>query len=130
MRKYGPYSVHNLIHCKDTGETVNGNNYLNSKHWGGLRLKIYKKYDGICQRCKEDIPFSIADIHHRTYARMGNENENDLILYCKRCHKIIHNSKKKSREMSINLQDFCSKLTKEEKEEALTLLRKHFSYID
>lgn len=128
--KGNAYSEHKIIHCKDTDETCTGDKYLSSKHWKGLRIRIYEKFGGECQRCKEIIPFNVANIHHRTYLRIGNEKETDLILYCDRCHKIIHRAKKQGRQTNGDFQDFCSKLTKREKAEALEVLKKHFDYID
>lgn len=130
MSKYAPYSEHKIIHCKDTNETCKGNMYLNTRHWKALRIRIYEKFCGQCQRCKETIPFDMANIHHRTYSRIGNEKDTDLILYCDKCHKIIHKEKKQCRQTNSEFQNFCSKLTKKEKAEALEILKRHFNYID
>lgn len=89
-----------------------------------------KNSGGQCQRCKETIPFDMANIHHRTYSRIGNEKDTDLILYCDKCHKIIHKEKKQGRQTNSEFQNFCNKLTKKEKAEALKILTKHFNYID
>ena len=79
-RKCGFYESDKLILCKDTGEKVKQKSYLHSNHWKTLRDSIYTKYEGKCQRCGEQLSPSLMDVHHKTYKRIGNEDENDLIL--------------------------------------------------
>ena len=126
MGKYGPYSPQKKIHCKDTGEDVIGSVYLQSKHWKQMRETVYEYYNHECQRCGDTIPLEVANIHHRTYKRLGNEKVTDLILYCEKCHACIHKSKRKGHAQNKTIQEMLCRLSKSEKAEAIALLMAHF----
>lgn len=32
------------------------------------------------------------EVHHRSYARLGNEGKEDLVVLCKKCHEKRHNA--------------------------------------
>ena len=115
------------IHCKDTGEECTGKTYLSTRHWKQKRIETYAYYKGVCQRCGDSIPLELANVHHRTYKRQGNERQSDLILYCNRCHTIIHNAKQAGHDLNRDIQTLISKLDRSQKEEALQMLRRHFS---
>ena len=73
------------IICKDTGEIVHDyKSYLNTRHWQIKRLQIakYRKYTcEICgKNCRETN--NRANIHHKTYVRIGNELNKDLSYLC------------------------------------------------
>lgn len=122
------YNSKKVIHCPDTGETVTRENYLRSKHWKSLREKVYEYYEGKCQRCGDYIPLSVANIHHRVYKRLGNENLSDLNLYCKHCHSCIHSKRKENHIVNGDLQMLIFKfLTPDERQEAFDVLVKHFN---
>lgn len=114
------------IHCIDTGEICRAESYLNTKHWQQMRVKVYEHYQGVCQRCGDSIPFSMANVHHRTYKRQGNEKLNDLILYCNRCHLIIHKGKKETHEQNRDIGALIRKLDRQQRAEAIELIKKHF----
>jgi 5-methylcytosine-specific restriction endonuclease McrA len=47
--------------------------------------------DPVCQICGQPWTLSGSDLHHRTYARLGHEDESDLIPLCRRpCHERLH----------------------------------------
>lgn len=115
------------IHCNDTGEIAKDYKaYLQTKHWKNLREKIYELYNHECARCRDIIPINYANIHHRKYKNIGKEKEQDLILYCNRCHKIIHNKKKTAKEQRLNFTNFmaqCNReLTNDEKNEIINYI--------
>lgn len=122
-----PYSKEREYYCNDTEEKVTGDRYLNTIHWRKMRQKVYDKYKGICQKCGDSIYLEDANIHHRTYKHMGNEEITDLILYCSSCHSKIHkHHRKQIRKFGHNLSDFIHQLTYSEKEEAYEVLVNHF----
>lgn len=121
-----PYSKSITYFCKDTGEKVTGDKYLHTKHWRGMREKAYEYYKGVCQRCGGDISLDSAEIHHRIYKRMGEENVSDLILYCKHCHHCLHKNRKGVHEANKGLHTLIPQLTASEKEEAYNILVSHF----
>ena len=119
-----PYSKKRVVFCEDTGEQCTGDKYLSTKHWKALRLKVYEHFHGECQRCHSVLPLEQAIIHHRTYSRFGNENIKDLVLYCGRCHTIIHAAKGNSRAMHTALNEMMRELTDEERYEICVLIAK------
>ena len=88
-----PYSTKKLIKCRDTHETVTGDNYLASRHWRNLRASILSERGNACQKCKKKS--DKLNVHHITYKRIGNEKKSDLLVVCENCHSKIHNKKKK-----------------------------------
>lgn len=67
--------------------------YLTSDAWKKKRLEALERYGCICSRCGEHG----TDVHHRTYARIGNETVNDLEVLCRDCHKAHHSAERSSR---------------------------------
>ena len=122
------------IYCKDTGEIAKDyTSYLQTKHWKQLRSQVYENYNHECVRCHDIIPITYANIHHRKYKNIGKENPQDLILYCNRCHTIIHKKKKEAKTDKMDFVYFmgrCSKeLTSEEKSEVKEYItKKYFDY--
>ena len=123
------YMERKQIYCKDTGERCNGTNYLKTNHWKMKREHIYDVYGGECQRCHDVITREMAHVHHRSYKHMGNENDRDLILYCAKCHSIIHKAKREKKQENITVQWILGRLNKKEKKEALELLKREFAYV-
>lgn len=88
------------ICCKDTGEIAKDySTYLQTNHWKALRKKVYEKYNSECQRCHDSVTSESADVHHRSYKRLGNEKIEDLVLYCNKCHAVIHKERKADKEV-------------------------------
>lgn len=67
--------------------------YISSDVWK-QRTELYKRYyECTCQRCHKDFSKSNGKymvLHHKHYKTMGNEHVDDLVLLCRRCHKISH----------------------------------------
>lgn len=61
--------------------------HLNSPFWQNIRSQVVTRYNGRCCRCG-DVG---TDVHHLTYENVGNENLEDLILLCRKCHQSEHN---------------------------------------
>jgi hypothetical protein len=61
--------------------------YLQSEEWKSKRLLVLERDNWICQSCKI---LKADEVHHLTYANLGNENLDDLISYCKKCHLSKH----------------------------------------
>ena len=56
--------------------------YMASPVWHERRKIILARDGHRCQRCG-----AIAtDVHHKTYARLGNEDKEDLVSLCRPCH--------------------------------------------
>ena len=61
--------------------------YLQSETWKEKRNERLKKDNYCCQLCgkKEKL-----EVHHLTYARLGNEEMEDLVTLCHACHEKQH----------------------------------------
>ena len=61
--------------------------YLASREWRLKRKKFIEEATyGVCERCA-DRP--IENVHHLTYANIGNEDWSDLMGLCRPCHEYI-----------------------------------------
>lgn len=61
--------------------------YLKSDHWQEVRKAALKRANYRCQVCNESVPL---DVHHRTYERLGKEDDADVIALCRKCHGLFH----------------------------------------
>ncbi len=64
--------------------------YLQSPEWFRLRQSVFIRNNSECQSCGSK---NNLEVHHITYARLGNENPNDLITLCggeNGCHGKLH----------------------------------------
>jgi 5-methylcytosine-specific restriction endonuclease McrA len=62
--------------------------YLQSPEWWAKRTQAVERAGGRCQLCNSA---KSLNVHHRTYARIGNEDPGDLTVLCHRCHGKHHN---------------------------------------
>jgi 5-methylcytosine-specific restriction endonuclease McrA len=60
--------------------------YLRSPEWRARRAATLARDGGCCRCCGARA----AQVHHQTYARVGEERPEDLISLCARCHKGVH----------------------------------------
>ena len=61
--------------------------YLKSEYWQGIREQILKRDKYKCRACGYNDKLHV---HHRTYEFIGNEDLDELITLCKKCHNIFH----------------------------------------
>ena len=61
--------------------------YLRSDEWSVTRDEALARAGYRCSTCDADGPL---DVHHRTYARLGQEDPGDVIALCRSCHTAIH----------------------------------------
>jgi hypothetical protein len=61
--------------------------YLRSPQWQQVRRAHLEYADYWCKICKKERAFQV---HHWTYARLGNEHPMDLSAVCVTCHHRIH----------------------------------------
>lgn len=62
--------------------------YLQSRHWQGVRHYALLRADNRCQICNST---DRLEVHHRTYERRGAEDYRDVIALCHKCHSKFHN---------------------------------------
>lgn len=61
--------------------------YINSEDWAERKNRYYSKYKKECACCKS---VENVHLHHRTYKRLGNEFDMDLVPLCEEHHKGVH----------------------------------------
>jgi len=61
--------------------------YYCSREWGLKKEAVHERSGGTCERCNKNEG---AAVHHKTYARLYNENLEDLIHLCEECHGFTH----------------------------------------
>lgn len=92
------YDPNNIIECPDTGESVKGNMYLESRHWRLLSRRIWIERGKKCEMCGCLLPVrGDAAVHHESYKNIGREHGNELVLVCHDCHKRIHDGGNRTR---------------------------------
>lgn len=65
---------------------MNYSSYLQSEHWEKARKYVLDS-NSVCEFCGNKYNLNV---HHKTYANIGDEEVDDLIVLCKRCHGLIH----------------------------------------
>jgi 5-methylcytosine-specific restriction endonuclease McrA len=61
--------------------------YLQTPHWRIFRAQTLARAGFRCGRCHSKV---LLQVHHLTYARLGNELFEDVCVRCERCHKREH----------------------------------------
>jgi restriction endonuclease Mrr len=62
--------------------------YLRTPEWRRTRAAALARA-GNC--CSLDVTHTDGlEVHHRTYERLGEEHEADLVVLCRRCHRLHH----------------------------------------
>lgn len=61
--------------------------YMQSPAWDNTRRLALFRGKFHCARCGSR---SRLDVHHKTYARLGNEAPDDLMVLCRSCHCAHH----------------------------------------
>lgn len=64
--------------------------YLRSPQWRFKRNQALKHYGRKCHVCKRR---DNLQVHHKTYARLFQEEMKDLLVVCDGCHSNIHEGK-------------------------------------
>lgn len=70
---------------KERGDTYSA--YLESDEWQRPRQLALEHYGRTCCLCNAH---ENLHVHHRTYARLGNERLADLAVICRACHEKHH----------------------------------------
>lgn len=61
--------------------------YLASDAWAARRSIVLARAREICECCEY---YPAKEIHHKTYERIGQELDADLIAVCRFCHDLLH----------------------------------------
>lgn len=61
--------------------------YLKTDHWKQVRTKAVRRALYRCELCGAG---GILHVHHKSYERLGCEDERDVIALCPSCHETEH----------------------------------------
>lgn len=70
-------------------------NYLKTRHWKKTSAEAIARSGGCCHECGSPVHL---EVHHKTYAHLGDERPQDLEVLCSYCHAERHaliNAKRK-----------------------------------
>lgn len=67
--------------------------YLGTPEWKEKSTRLKKAAGGRCQVCNG---MGVLNTHHRTYERVGEERDEDLIVLCQPCHELFSKNGKLS----------------------------------
>jgi 5-methylcytosine-specific restriction endonuclease McrA len=62
--------------------------YLASPEWRAKRQMVFKRSNGVCEGCGIN---KATEVHHLTYANVGQEFLFELVAICEPCHDRLHN---------------------------------------
>lgn len=69
-------------------QAVDYREYLASPEWQEKRAIALRRAGYRCQLCATHS--RNLDVHHNTYERLGNEDQEDLFVLCRDCHQRFH----------------------------------------
>ncbi len=61
--------------------------YLSSPEWAAKRVEAFAQLGAFCAKCGA---LNALHVHHLTYAHLGDEPIEDLIVLCDVCHRLVH----------------------------------------
>lgn len=67
--------------------------YLTSEKWKKRRQCYFDKHLHKCRACNSE---KRIQLHHKTYRRLGEERDADLVPLCFNCHKNLHAIQKRT----------------------------------
>lgn len=85
-KKGDTFSIGKVEHNPTPPTRLEYNDYISSPEWKERSKEIRKK-NPKCSLCNR---VGALHVHHRTYVRLGNEEDGDLITLCKDCHDLFH----------------------------------------
>lgn len=95
---------------KKVGYQSRNKSFYRSSEWQTMRQYIYERDRGCCGECKKFVFGKQAHIHHKISIRKDYSkrlDENNLVLLCDACHKVIENKTDgKPRKVKTYFQNF------------------------
>src|SRR4051812_2461393 len=73
--------------------------YISSSGWRSspARLEELRRAGHRCRLCNLGVPDVVLTVHHRTYARLGQELADDLTTLCMECHRGVTDHERRRR---------------------------------
>jgi phage terminase large subunit GpA-like protein len=69
--------------------------YITSDLWRIRKRRYFETHERKCRACSSR---KRIHLHHKTYKRLGEERDADLVPLCHSCHTSLHTRQKKSGE--------------------------------
>ena len=116
------------IECK-TGEIAKTyKEYLKTNHWKILKQQFFDSpYSyGRCYFCK----ITKVQLHHKSYARLGNENLEDLVEVCRKHHRGVHKHGLKFRRRKRQNKKVSRKMSKKQRTTAFRIRNDNMEYTE
>jgi hypothetical protein len=82
-----------------TDHQVKYHKYLQSEEWANIKLDLYDNRGKACEICANTHKLQV---HHIHYDNIFNEEPDDLIILCSRCHMKEHNIKRHRNKSNIH----------------------------
>lgn len=82
MSSYGKFWVRHL----GVNAPMTYGQYVVSDAWRWFRADWMRRHGTYCKRCGR----AGLDLHHVSYARLGRERDDDVVLLCRQCHEAFH----------------------------------------
>lgn len=79
---------------QNSNTTINYYEYIESDEWKEKSRLAKERVGNRCQLCNRPSNEVELNTHHRTYERLGHEDDNDLTVLCKDCHYLFESSSK------------------------------------
>lgn len=84
------------------------NKYRQTKDWKDFRKRILEDRNYTCEICNTKKKKGLH-IHHINESKYGNETDEDVVILCPTCHKLVEWMLSRTKN-TINLNDFCKNL--------------------
>jgi 5-methylcytosine-specific restriction endonuclease McrA len=91
MREYPPRKIYESIGVILMDKYFE---YIHSPQWQARSAECIRKAGYKCKKCGSMFGLQT---HHKQYANLGNEKDEDLRVLCKSCHKEIHAQKQENK---------------------------------
>ena len=82
---------------KNKKPKINYREYIHSKEWQAKASNIKRIRGYTCELCGASGHGIVLHAHHKTYERLGDELESDIMVLCSSCHMAFHLAKKLSK---------------------------------
>lgn len=81
-----------LLTCQEWQPDINVNyqEYLKSDEWKERSILAKERAGWRCQLCSKGGDKTSLHTHHNSYRHLGHEEDTDLVVLCRECHKLFH----------------------------------------
>ncbi len=83
-KKNKGFSYYSPTKSNIINEKTSYNKHLTSSSWDIIRKEAYKRANFTCERCGKKN--TRLEAHHLNYNNLGNEQPEDLLVVCRKCH--------------------------------------------